>query len=528
MAVSGKQIEAREPFYGSSDTAKPDESNYVAPKRPYTDSIKAELPRGADVVDTERGLITVEAPELPHSQFNNFNLLRVKSVGDFNYPLTDEDSAEHSDLYQNVTARQLIENPRGASIYRAEDFLYAEKYGVIPNNRMITLRRFPYPVFDDIFGNIQQLQLLPDVTRMIGFADQETNKLSELLSFSLGLKWRDLKSDFEQSSMLGDNQEGINGWMRNVMKYVDPTFAQNQLDIKRLHGFNPLHDSNKTYGPVDSITEMQIRDRGLNFKQEIDIKFEYRMKSINGINQKAAFLDLLSNIFLMTTNDAKFWGGARYWVGARPTKYLQNLQFLTPTDHNDFVNGATKEFKTFIGKVTGPGGAKNALKVLQQVAENAMNMQLGKLLDKLGRPGIPIMNSLLTGTPTGEWHLTIGNPMNPIMCIGDMIMDTATVTLGDELGYDDFPTTIIVDVKLSHNKPKGRAEIESMFNAGKGRIYFKPEKPFAVETASAKSTAHEPALVSDLINTGLNAVTGKFDKEALLRTGQQFWSFAKI
>lgn len=524
MAITGKQIKTREPFYTTSDKVKSDESNSMSSKKAYGEVIQSELPRGADIVDTENGIRDVVAPKLPQSTFSGYHLIRVKSVSADNYPLTDVQSSEQQELYRNVTATQLINNPRGASIYQPEDFIYCEKYGIVPNNRMITLRRFPFPVFDDIFSDFQKL---PDIGRMIAFSDQETNKLSELLSFTLGLRYKDLKAEFDQASMLGDGgQEGVSGWMRNIMKYVDPTFSRNELDAKRKFNFDPLHDTNKTYGPVDSITDMKIRDRGLNFEQDMKVTFEFRMKSINGVNQKTAFLDLLANIFLMTTNDAKFWGGARYWVGPQPTKYLNNLQFLSPRDHNDFLNGATKEFKSFIGGMKA-GGASNALKTLQNVAENALNMQLGKLLDKIGRPGIPVMNSLLTGLPTGEWHLTIGNPLNPIMTIGDLILDSSTITLGDELGYDDFPTTIKVECNLKHNKPKGRAEIESMFNSGKGRIYFKPEKPFAEVSSSKKSTKTEPSVISSLVNTAIKDISSlSFDKEAYIKTGKEFWGFA--
>ena len=46
-------------------------------------------------------------------------------------------------------------------------------------------------------------------------------------------------------------------------------------------------------------------------------------------SSKQRLLDILSNIMLCCTNDAKFWGGSRFWLGRRPTKYLKNLKFLS-------------------------------------------------------------------------------------------------------------------------------------------------------------------------------------------------------
>jgi hypothetical protein len=36
----------------------------------------------------------------------------------------------------------------------------------------------------------------------------------------------------------------------------------------------------------------------------------------------------------------------------------------------------------------------------------------------MGRPQIVGLNALLTGEDTGEWHVMIGNPANPMMSIG--------------------------------------------------------------------------------------------------------------
>jgi hypothetical protein len=36
-------------------------------------------------------------------------------------------------------------------------------------------------------------------------------------------------------------------------------------------------------------------------------------------------------------------------------------------------------------------------------------------------PSIEGMRALLTGEPVGNWHLTVGNPLNPMMVIGNLI-----------------------------------------------------------------------------------------------------------
>ena len=52
-----------------------------------------------------------------------------------------------------------------------------------------------------------------------------------------------------------------------------------------------------------------------------------------------------------------------------------------------------------------------------------------------------------------------------------MAVTKTSVQFSDILGYDDFPTEVNFSVDLEHARPRDNAFIETMFNAGKGRIY---------------------------------------------------------
>ena len=67
--------------------------------------------------------------------------------------------------------------------------------------------------------------------------------------------------------------------------------------------------------------------------------------------------------------------------------------------------------------------------------------------------------------------MTIGSPLNPIATMGNMYCDSTIMTLGDGLGYDDFPLEVKFEISLKHGKPRDKGDIENMFNAGRGRIY---------------------------------------------------------
>lgn len=356
-----------------------------------------------------------------------------------------------------------------AQQYDAEDFLYCKKLN-FPINRLITLRRFPKPCTDNIYDSFNQAE--PDIARMITYFDQETNKLDDILSFSYGMKWKQLSAEMEQASSVGD-QSGFSGLSKKVMSFIDPNLAQNSLRGENALNYDPKHDQNKVYGPVDSITETHIRDVGMDFTKDFDLQFDYELRSYNGRTPEFAFKDLIANILATTYNNAKFWPGSRYWVGERPSRFIEKMQFMNPDSIDEFLSGAFNNLKTALGAFKTKGSAINQLKNLMS---NGLAMALGKLLDNVGRPSIITMNSLLSGEPTGYWHLTVGNPDNPIMCIGNLICTGVDVKFPtDSLSYGDFPTKLQVNVKLKPAQPKDKAGIETMFNMGRSRIYYNPK-----------------------------------------------------
>ena len=100
----------------------------------------------------------------------------------------------------------------------------------------------------------------------------------------------------------------------------------------------------------------------------------------------------------------------------------------------------------------------------------ANNLAIYALTEKF-LENVVFPSSVLTGMPTGEWHLVVGNPCNPIAMIGNLICDNLKIDFGDVLGPDDFPTELTATISLKMARPRERGEIESMFNRGEGRLY---------------------------------------------------------
>jgi hypothetical protein len=376
----------------------------------------------------------------------------------------------------NPSANEIIRWSRGgktnACEFAPEDFLWAKKYGAVPNNHLVTLRRFGTPCDDDLFDPLKNK--LPDIGRLITWVDGEDLKWENVgLKWNHGMKYADLEADIQvlQAQNGQGNEAGALGKGMQMLASITDTNASNAA---RSHNpntasVNPYDDKNKIFGPIDVIRNQKVRDKGLTFEQKFELKFEYQLRSIDGINPKIAFLDLLSNILVVTANKGSFWGGERRFVGGNPRRVspFGDPKKLAAGDYSGYMDslmsGLTDRIDT-LSKGKGfsiPEGVGNMLKSL---GGNLMSQITGGALDKMGRPGAQAMNSLLTGDDTGEWHVTVGNPANPIISVGNLALTKTEVSLEGALGPDDFPTKIIVTCSLEPARPRDRTDIMNMFS----------------------------------------------------------------
>ncbi len=439
--------------------------------------VDVEVPRGADdyANQVKEGIKRI-------SLVNKIHVIKLNGVP------ADETEIKNSQYIGNYMAKSaadLCMVSKGMVTYDIEDFLYCKWVGV-PINRLITLRRFPVPVIDNIYtiniknkkGESSKINDVGDVARMVTYMTAETNKMDDILSISYALKWKQLTAEFDQMSSFGE-QSGISGWVKNIGAVFDKTTNSNYVSGRATGGpmasYDPKFDQNRVYGPVDSIAETHIRDVGLEFNKEFEITFDYELRSINGRTPEYAMKDVLANVIACTFNSGKFWPGARYWVGERPSPWAKKLQWMNSGNIDTVMKGMMNTLATTLKKAF--GSTESALNTLKKAVKGGFALAMSKLLDGLGRPGIPAMQSLLSSDPVGEWHLMVGNPHNPIMSIGNLMCTGTDIKFPtDALGYGDFPTKMQVIVKLKPGMPKDATGVEMMFNHGTSRMYWQPTK----------------------------------------------------
>ncbi len=387
--------------------------------------------------------------------------------------------------------------------YSAQDFLYCKYYKQIPVNHLITLRRFPTPVNDNIFdltatpGSKDPNAPTPTesvsatqtagVTAITYMGERAGNKLDDLLKFSYGLNYKQVKSEMEEIDTQdgGYTEQPFYSKMGGVGKATADAFkgisSRQKFAAQNMSTGDKLGTTyaNFVIGPVNVVNETQIREPGLKFSQDIKLNFEYELKSLSYVNPKIAMIDIISNMLTMTYNNAQFFGGGQRYYGAAGAVASQfgDINKLKQGDFSGYIGSVVTDvetgFKNVFGGGTGEFNLENGVEGLLKVGKTMLGNMLGGFLnDNVGSvSGTQASKALISGEPTGDWHVTVGNPLNPIVTMGNMYCDNSTMTLGNGLGYDDFPMEVKFEIDLKHGKPRDKGDIENMFNAGRGRIY---------------------------------------------------------
>jgi len=386
-------------------------------------------------------------------------------------------------------------------VYSYSDFIYCKYHGKIPNNYMLTLRRFHLPVVDDIMSpktyDYKSGQTVdtrqPDLARAVTWMSEATgNKLEDIIKFNTELKFKQVESEMQVmqskaqgiqgSSILGI---GTTGFSLGSAISSAATMGSGQTTAGgREASANAGFDATKsTYpnfveGPLYVIKRIMVKDSGIECSPEFKLTFHYDLRSYGNINPKLAFLDILSNMLVLTYNAAPFWGGAtRYTGNGNFGKPLGDHSKLAAGDLGGFVKSLMSDIGGMASKIFGDGkGGFDLQSVIGGAGKIAGDMMGGWLSKNLNTPqGAQGAAAFLSGSPTGMWHLTVGNPLNPIAMIGNLILDKSTYKFVGPLGKDDFPTQLEVEVNLKSGRDRDKGDIENMFNAGRGRLYQVPE-----------------------------------------------------
>ena len=425
----------------------------------------------------------------------------------------------NNDVY-DTSILNIVEKTAGsAAALRPSDFAYLKNLGVYPNNRLIVCRRFGGPQIDNIFG----IKSNPIVV-LISWREPGT----DFLDISFGEQWEAAQADFTdivngigqdilKMSPLGDaggemfNAIPLPGWSETLTRIVLAKIGvyEKTAGGDRLPAGNP--NLIKEAKRRKTVAQGEAGS-GLDCKVSIKVTVEYEQKFISGIDPTIVYMDILQNALRFGTSPSDNYGlrggfGADIIAAVKNPKILLNKVVGALRDAvNEVKATVMKFFKEFVDEAAAASAEADAAVAAggeeedpeesgkpdpaelqkeadekKKAAEDAkkgsdlfttffdtIGSALSKTVNKYEQAVKGVVYAL-TGMASTPWHVTIGNPLRPIFCSGDMYTTSVQLTMGSTLAFNDLPANIKIDFTLENARPWGLQEIMAKFNTGNVR-----------------------------------------------------------
>ena len=432
----------------------------------------------------------------------------------------------NNDVYDTSVLNILekLGNTKGA--LKATDFAYLKYLGVYPNNRLMIARRFATPSADNIMVK-RKGRDMASVATLISWVPENAESFVDI---TFGEEWVGSKADFTGIlNSLGDDfsKSGAGKIAAGGAGALPlPGFTE-IFQRKFLKELGLLEDSKEGSIPAGNpnlIKEAKARktvpygssESGLTCKIDIKMTCEYELKFIAGIDPTIVWMDIIGMIGRFGTSESANYGLSQAVAAklgswsANPYKMLDDIVLgikdallASKKELEDGIKAVYSEatilaqemFKKDDEKESPNQDGLDAIKAAGVVAKAGYAM-VSKLIYvgseiiaasvmKYRVEMMGIVNAL-TGNPSTPWHITIGNPLRPVFCSGDMLVMTTNLKLGPELAFNDLPSSIIAEFTMSNARPLGLQEIMAKFNSGYLRT-VDVQKTFFETTVTIKS-----------------------------------------
>ena len=416
----------------------------------------------------------------------------------------------NNDIYDTSILNIIEKTANTSAQLRPSDFAYLKNLGVYPNNRLVIARRFGGPINDDIFakGN-------PPLAVMITWR----TPAEEFLEMSFGEEWIEAKADFtELLNNIGQDllKMGGAGSAMGAAFGAIPLPGFTESITRNVLAKLGVYDENAGQSALPAGNPNLIKQAkrrktvgyseagsGLKCTCSVKMMVEWEQKFISGLDPTIVFMDILSTCLRFSTSPGADYGLSKKFA-AKLVTWVRNPRQMVKDFASSLgaaIKAAKDEVIKFITddfekqKTDAPEEDPNApedpedkkeptekekleeektsmLKIVEDqlnVLINAIGGSLEKTVQKYEHEVRGIV-AALSGAPSTPWHVTIGNPLRPVFCSGDMYTDTATLKLGSTLAFNDLPSNITLDFTLQNARPWGLQEIIAKFNTGHLRV----------------------------------------------------------
>lgn len=450
-------------------------------------------------------------------------------------------SALHNDEIYDTSILNIIEklsfSPK--SSLRPQDFAYLKNVGVFPNNRLMIARRFTEPQKDNIMdkGGNRPLSVL------ISWVPEN----DDFINFSYGEEWEDADADFSNVlNNIGSNFgiDKLGGGLEKGLNAVPLQGFTEVLQRKLLTRLGILEDYGDDTGiaqPLPSgnpnIIKMAKKRKtigygtaGSGLKANISIKMivEYEQKFISGIDPTIAWMDLLNNALSFGTSNSSNYGLSKsfankikQWTGKGGIKkLLEDIINSLKSAFSEIKESVSNAISDISSSITSSVEDEKTEEEKKEEENSLKTKTYEKLQGVIGIIERTIQETIrkyqveimgiahaLTGLPSTPWHITIGNPLRPVFCSGDMLVKDVNLKMGPTLAFNDLPSTMTVEFTLENARDLGMQEILAKFNTGYLRT-VNVRKDYITSYVTNDGAAYYEPLNSTIIEEGNTPSSG--------------------
>ena len=380
-------------------------------------------------------------------------------------------------------------------LLKAADFAYLKNVGVYPNNRLIVCRRYDTPVGDDPL----QIAQNPNATLISWIPEGE-----DFVNLTVGEEWTQAKASFTDlfnemgsdimSKSFKDANKGtglgdmIGGGLGALPLPGFTEILQRRI-FQKIMGDETFQVKIPS-GTPNLIKEAKQRkligydEEGSSLKGRISIKVkcEWEQKFISGIDPTNVWLDILALVLRFGSSPSVFYIGSN-----KHTKAIEDYVYRLSNDPMSTISELIKEITSSLKEVA--QGLRDTADKLKKAASDIISdptkvFDVGEELKQKLKSGIDLVikgvvekykvrfigvMKALTGDSSTPWHITVGNPLRPTFCSGDMLCEEVTITMGPNLAFNDLPSSIKAEFTLTNARNLGIQEIIKKFNTGQFR-----------------------------------------------------------
>jgi hypothetical protein len=411
----------------------------------------------------------------------------------------------NNDVY-DTSLLNIIEKLSSTSAgLRPSDFAYLKDLGVYPNNRLMVARRFAGPVDDNIFRKGR----LPIAVMMSWKPEGE-----DFFTISFGEHWEDSKADFTGilndmgKDFLGENAGGAIGGGLGGIPLPGFTEQLQRSVLVKLGVFSQDADTDILPAGNPNLIKIAKKRKTIAFSEagsglkcdfQVTMTCVYEQKFISGIDPTIVWQDLLATILRFGTSTSSDYKLSKDF-GKKINRWSTNPRTMV-SDFSEALKEGLSSAKDKLLEVLdsdyqkkideadvneGNEGNDDDRTQSEKLNDerNAEKEGLSKLIDGLINSTVETISATvgkyeqeirgvvgaLTGAPTTPWHITIGNPLRPIFCAGDMLVEDVKLTPGPDLAFNDLPARVTVEFVMKNARPWGMQEIAKRFNTGNLRV----------------------------------------------------------